>query len=76
MSPLVARRHYIHRIPPHVRDDAYAPRIEAERHYDNHKFTKYGSRIFSFQGLTRFLKISPSGKSVRRKTMTYNVFWA
>jgi len=24
-SPLVSQRHSVHRIPPHVRDDAYAP---------------------------------------------------
>jgi hypothetical protein len=50
-SPLVARRHYIHRIPPHVRDDAYVPLVEAEHRYDNHNFSKIGSRIFLTLGL-------------------------
>jgi hypothetical protein len=56
--PLVARHNHVHRIPPHVRDDAYAPLAEAGRRYDNHKIPKNESEIFFAK------ELDLSGKSV------------
>jgi hypothetical protein len=41
-APLISRHPHVHRIPHHVRDDAYAPLIGAERqrHTVNQKFRK------------------------------------
>jgi len=44
--PLVNRHVRVHRIPPHVRDDAYAPLIEAGWPQSNTDFPKMTSDIF------------------------------
>jgi len=43
----------VHRIPPRVRDDAYAPPVEARRRGRKHEFLKNGSKLFFAKGLDR-----------------------
>ena len=50
---LVLHHHRVHRIPPHDRDDAFAPLAEAGRRYDNHNITKNGRKIFFGKWLDR-----------------------
>src|SRR5215467_10550720 len=52
----------VHRIPPHVRDDAYAPLVEAGRAYDKQKILKSESNIFFARGLDRFSQNSLVGQ--------------
>ncbi len=50
---------HVHRIPPRVRDDAYAPLVEAGRVDHTHLFTKNGRKIFLARRLDKcdFLRI-------------------
>jgi hypothetical protein len=50
--PLVARRHRIHRILPHDRDDAFAPLVEAGRAKRTTSFRKSEEEYFSQEGWT------------------------
>jgi hypothetical protein len=61
----------VHRIPPHDRDDAFAPLHRGGTIAENHVFMKFGRRIFCAGGAgqTRLISdsqnlICPSGKSV------------
>jgi hypothetical protein len=44
---------HVHRIPHHVRDDAYAPRVGAEQEELNHIFRKNESRLFFTEALDK-----------------------
>src|SRR3984957_18462723 len=63
-APLVLRRIRVHRIPPRVRDDAYAPLVEAGRRgeYTISDFRK--DKYFCTGGWTGESKNDPSGKSL------------
>src|SRR5271166_5594404 len=50
--PLVSRLIRVHRIPHHVRDDAYAPRIGAEREEQSTTSEKTKMNYFSRGGWT------------------------
>jgi hypothetical protein len=51
--PYVYRHIPVHRIPLHVRDDAYAPRVGAERRVLNHDFRKNERGKFFARGLDK-----------------------
>jgi len=61
-APLVARHANVHRIPPHDRDDAFAPHAGTGCDYDNHNFLKDGSEIFFAGGLDRVFAQPPDGQ--------------
>src|ERR1700745_1614405 len=52
----------VHRIPHHVRDDAYAPSSAAECGETNRYFRKSESKIFFARGLDSPNQLEPSGK--------------
>ena len=56
--PDVNRHIPVHRIPLHVRDDAYAPSIGTERGGLKHTFRKYETYLFFTEGLD---KTKPTG---------------
>jgi len=58
LAALVMRSGSVHRSPPHVRDDAFAPPIEAGCAEENHILPKNGRQIFFTRGLD-----SPSDKT-------------
>jgi hypothetical protein len=62
----------VHRIPPHDRDDAFAPLAGTGCRYDNHNFRENGSRIFFSRGLDSISENQPVGqitlcKSLKRR---------
>src|SRR5262249_54394976 len=44
---------HVHRIPPHDRDDAFAPLHRGGMRTTDHDFTKFGSEIFFATGLDK-----------------------
>ena len=56
-EPIVTRPLHVHRIPHHVRDDAYAPRVGAGCGRVKHEFRKYERTIFLAQGLDKAKKV-------------------
>ena len=53
LMPLVSQHQPVHRIPLHVRDDAYAPLVGAEREGLDHNFRKNERQIFFARGLDK-----------------------
>jgi hypothetical protein len=64
----------VHRIPPHVRDDAFAPLAEAGWRYDNHNFLKNGSKILFAKGLDRDSQKSLVGQISCEKALFCKAF--
>ena len=62
--PLVSQRFHVHRIPLHVRDDAYAPFWCGTGENIALILDSEKQKYFCTVGLTRFSKARPSGKSV------------
>jgi hypothetical protein len=56
---------HVHRIPPHDRDDAFAPLAEAGQVQETMIFRKTEEKYFCKRGLDRIFLICPTGKSIR-----------
>jgi hypothetical protein len=64
----------VHRIPHHVRDDAYAPSSAAECGATNRYFRKSESKIFFARGLDNPNQLEPSSKMDFPRTQFLNGF--